>query len=484
MKAHSRNLFLIPTVMIVLGSIFSGQVSAQTLTVLHNFDGVDARNPYGSLTLCSNVLYGTTSGDGAGDGTVFSVNPDGTDFAVLWNFIVNPPGDGNLPTAGLVVYSNVLYGTTEIGGAGNCGTLFSVNTDGTGYTKLMDFAGTNGSQPYAGLTFGSNVLYGTTTSAGTSGGGTLFEINTDGTGYAVLKNFTINEGAGPRGDLTWCSNVLYGTTSADGSVSGYDGYASGTVFQMNADGTGFKVLKTFSPALYDAADDKYTNSDGANPYAGLIVSNNVLYGTTTRGGCFGNGTVFKMSTDGTGFSVLKTFSALVSNTNGDGANPYAKLTLSGDVLYGTTLNGGSSGNGTVFELWTDGRIYSVLWNFSALDDDGGNGDGANPYAGLMLASNVLYGTTQNGGAGGGTVFLFSLQWPKILPIYGFSDKSGQQFQFTVIGPADSNLVISASTDLQNWLPLATNPLTGGTLTFTDSLAPDFPRRFYRAILLP
>ena len=483
MKTQRQYLFSLPILIVVLVSIFVGQVSAQTLTVLHNFDGVQGMNPYAGVTLFSNVLYGTASGPQ--NGNVFSVNTDGADFTVLWNFVVNPTGDGNYPTASLMVCSNVLYGTTESGGTGGSGTAFSVNTDGTGYTKLVDFAGTNGSQPYAGMTLGSNVLYGTTTAGGTLGGGTLFEVNPDGTGYAILKNFIVTEGAAPEGNLTLSSNMLYGTTSADGTFGDYDGYASGSVFKIKTDGTGFEVLKTFSPALYDGAYNKYTNSDGANPYGGLTLSNNVLYGTTTRGGSFGNGTVFRINTDGTGYTVLKTFSPLVNNTNSDGAFPQAGLTLSGNVLYGTTPNGGSSGNGTVFQLYTDGTGYTVLWNFSSLDNTGGNSDGANPYAGLSLSGNVLYGTTLNGGAGSGTVFSLRLR-PRILelPIYGNSGVSNQQFQFTVTGPADSNLVISASTDLQNWLPLATNPLTGGTLTFTDTLSPNFPSRFYRATLLP
>jgi hypothetical protein len=65
--------------------------------------------------------------------------------------------------------------------------------------------------------------------------------------------------------------------------------------------------------------------------------------------------------------------------------------------------------------------------------------------------------------------------------FGFANK---QFQFSLTGPAGSNVVISASTNLQNWLPLATNPLGSGSLTFTDTLATNFPSRYYRATLKP
>src|SRR5258706_355948 len=88
----------------------------------------------------------------------------------------------------------------------------------------------------------------------------------------------------------------------------------------------------------------FTNGiDGAYPYAGLILSDNSLYGTAANGGSAGKGTVFAVNTNGTGFTNLHSFTALNSNTNGDGANPEAGLILSGNMLYGTARSGGSSG---------------------------------------------------------------------------------------------------------------------------------------------
>src|ERR1039457_3596479 len=90
-----------------------------------------------------------------------------------------------------------------------------------------------------------------------------------------------------------------------------------------------------------------TNSDGAYPYAGLILSGNTLYGTATYGGSSGYGTVFAVNTNGTGFTNLHSF------TGSDGASPYAGLILSGNTLYGTAQIGGSlfvPGKGTVFSL--------------------------------------------------------------------------------------------------------------------------------------
>ena len=78
-------------------------------------------------------------------------------------------------------------------------------------------------------------------------------------------------------------------------------------------------------------------SDGDYPYAGLILSGNTLYGTTAYGGSSGNGTVFAVNTDGTGFTNLHSFTArsVLIYTNSDGADPHAGLILSGNTLYGT-----------------------------------------------------------------------------------------------------------------------------------------------------
>jgi uncharacterized repeat protein (TIGR03803 family) len=91
--------------------------------------------------------------------------------------------------------------------------------------------------------------------------------------------------------------------------------------------------------------DTGNNSDGANPYAGLILSGNTLYGTAYEGGSSGDGTVFAVNTDGTGFTLLHN---LTGGT--DGTLPYAGLILFSNALYGTASGGGSSGNGTVFSL--------------------------------------------------------------------------------------------------------------------------------------
>jgi len=208
------------------------------------------------------------------------------------------------------------------------------------FTTLYSFTPTSpdgnrnsdGAAPYAGLITNSsgNTVYGTTQIGGIYGNGTVFAVNTDGTGFTNLHSFTGGAGGGyPRAGLVLSGNTLYGTALYGGS-SGY-----GMVFALNADGTGFTNLHSFT-----------STSDGANPYAGLILSGNTLYGTAYAGGSLRYGTVFAINTDGMGFTNLHSFSF----TGSGGANPYAGVILSGNTLYGTTTDGGSSGGGTVFSL--------------------------------------------------------------------------------------------------------------------------------------
>src|SRR3989442_1097779 len=123
------------------------------------------------------------------------------------------------------------------------------------------------------------------------------------------------------------------------------------------------------------------NTDGAYPEASLVLSGNTLYGTTQNGGSSGFGTTFSLNTDGTGFTNLHDF-----NGTSDGANPIGSLVLSGNTLFGTASFGGSSGAGTVFRLNTNGTGFTNLYSFKVPSTNSSgqytNSDGANPYAGL------------------------------------------------------------------------------------------------------
>src|SRR5439155_649503 len=189
------------------------------------------------------------------------------------------------------------------------------------------------------LVLSGGTLYGTASHGGISMHGTVFRVNTDGTGFTTLHSFNYDsDGASPQAGLIVANSTLYGTAAYGGSGPG-----NGTVFAVNTDGTGFTNLYSFTALVYDPNAGR-TNSDGAYPHAGLVLSGNTLYGAAYSGGSAGQGTVFALSTNGTGFTNLHSFNYVY----GDGSNPRASLILSGNTLYGTAYDGGS------FAVDTDG----------------------------------------------------------------------------------------------------------------------------------
>ena len=217
-------------------------------------------------TLYGTTIRGGTGDHGVigPAGRVFAVNTNGTGFTNLYNFStayyfdLYTNSDGAEPYGGLILSSNTLYGTTYYGGSAGHGTAFAVNTDGTSFTNLHDFSGFSGSDgnyPYAGLILSGNTLYGTTEfSAGSLSGGTVFKVNTDGTGFTNVYSFAGSDGANLQGGLILSGNTLYGTTYNGGSSS------NGTIFAVTTDGTGFTNLYVFT-----ALNSNTNNEDGTHP---------------------------------------------------------------------------------------------------------------------------------------------------------------------------------------------------------------------------
>jgi uncharacterized repeat protein (TIGR03803 family) len=336
---------------------------------------------------------------------------------------VNTNSDGAYPSAGLILSGNILYGTASGGGTNGNGTVFAVHTDGTGFTILHTFtpvvSGTNsdGANPVAGLLQSGQYLYGTASAGGTNGNGTVFFVRTDGLYFTNLHSFTAlsapyyQGGTNSDGAIPRAGLILSGDILY-GTAGNGGTNGNGTVFAVNADGTGFTVLHTFT------AYSNYTNSDGANPAGGLISSGNTLYGTASGGGSGGDGTVFALNINGTNFTNLYSFTAFSSVyfNNSDGANPAGGLVLSGNTLYGTTHSGGTNDGGTVFAITTNGTGFTNLHSFT------GGSDGDNPYAGLTSSGNTLFGTAGNGGNSfDGTLFAVTTNGVDFTTLHAFTN---------------------------------------------------------------
>ncbi len=141
----------------------------------------------------------------------------------------------------------MLYGATSGGGSSDAGTAYTVNKDGSGYAVLHQFTGLDGSFPHCGLLEASDgLLYGAV-AGGVMGAGVVFSMAKDGTGYTVLYNFglVIDDPRDPRAAvIEGADGALYGTTVAGGS-------GHGTVYKINKDGTGLVILHQFAGAPSD-----------------------------------------------------------------------------------------------------------------------------------------------------------------------------------------------------------------------------------------
>jgi uncharacterized repeat protein (TIGR03803 family) len=449
------------------GTVFRLEKDGSNFAVLHYFNDGDGRNPQaGLLAARDGALYGTTQNGGAfGVGSVFRLERDGSGYLVLHDFR-DVFSDGQQPVSSVVEgLDGALYGTTLAGGSNTyaCGTVFRLNKDGSGYAVLRSFGWSW--NPVAGLVEGTDgALYGTTQGGGFCGEGSVFKLNKDGGGFAVVHSFSpygvTPEGAYPAaGVLEASDGKLYGTTSLGSTPD-----LHGTVFSLNKDGSGFEVMHIFAGVA----------GDGQNPKAGLIEgSDGALYGTTYYGGTGRAGTVFKLNKDATGYKVLHNFGA----TPDDGSLPRASLTESVDgALYGTTQSSSASYvAGTVFKLNKDGSGFAVLRSFT-----GTGAEGKQLYAGLVAGNDgTLYGTCYNGGISDfGVVFRLSLV-PRIDSL-GIS--AGGAVRVLVSGLSGTALTIQASTNLLNWADLVSGIISNGQFTADDPGGGQFAHRFYRGKL--
>ena len=236
------------------------------------------------------------------------------------------------------------------------------------------------------------------------------------TGVAYSQQLSVIPGQPPYSWSIISGSLPSGLTLAtNGLISGTPtvaGIASFTVMvtdALSATGTMPLTLTISTSNNVSVFTPLYSftgGNDGGNPEAGLILSGNTLYGTTWDGGSSGNGTVFAVNTDGTGFTNLYSFTGYGDgNGYSDGANPEAGLILSGNTLYGTASSGGSSGK------WHGVRRQHRWHGLYEPVSFTGDSDGGYPYAGLILSGNTLYGTTCEGGINhGGTVFAVSTEW--------------------------------------------------------------------------
>lgn len=378
-----------------VGAIACPGTRAQTFSVVHSFTGgTDGANPLAGLVIDqSGNLYGTTSSGGDfGNGAVFKLSGSGQE-TVLHSF--TGKSDGATPEAGLILIGTNLYGTTTVGGASNAGTVFEVTSTGK-ETVLYSFNGnTGGANPQASLARdAAGNLYGTTYSGGMAGKGVVFKlVRPTVTGGAWTERVLHSFSSGTDG-----ANPVAGVTfdargNLYGTTSAGGAYGYGTVFRLTPSTAGWteKILHSFA-----------LQSDGGIPYAGIVVdSSGNIYGAATdggQGGSSGGGTVFQLAPSGSGW----TFKVLYRLAGWGISGSFRNLMLQSGKIYATTHCDGTHGAGTVYALTPSGNT----WQYTSLHVFTGGSDGLYSFSNLVSDRlGNLYGTTKQGGAyGNGVVF--------------------------------------------------------------------------------
>ncbi len=379
------------------GAVFKMTAEGAVTTVSAFHCSVDGCRPAGGLIQVSGDFYGTTESGGATEGgTVFKITSTG-DLTTLHS--LNCDTDGCGPAAGVIRVSGNFYGTTEFGGAAGGGTVFQMTPEGVLSTLHSFDCTTDGCDLIAGLIYGSDGnFYGTTSDIGPAHyvyaipRGTVFRM-TPGGELTTLHTFDCNtESCFPQaGVIQVGDGVFYGTTTF-GPLGGLGG---GSVFKITVAGDDVTV----------------TTLHSFLPDAGLIQVGGAFYGVTRNGGAHGGGTVFKMTVAGDDVTVTTLHSF---DCDTDGCLPTADLIQASDGnLYGTTEGQERCGptacariGSTIFRITLEG-VLTTLHIFDC------STQGCQPRGRLVEGSaGKFYGTAVNGGPGGaGTVFRLTVGGP-------------------------------------------------------------------------
>jgi uncharacterized repeat protein (TIGR03803 family) len=377
-----------PQIIFVCILLLASVIDARGATYqsLHNFqeDGSDGTSPIAGLVFDkAGNLYGVAAYDGGdySDGLVFELTPSqgGWRYDIVHTFDFFEPV-GREPLGGLVTDdAGVIYGTTSFSDDDwECGTVFE--SAPSGWAPLHIFTGPDGCVPKSNLRLSNGWLVGTTSGGGASGQGTVFFVDTV-TSTFYSYSFQKREGKTPIGGF----NIFFYGATVSGGANG-----EGNVYRLGAHGLVNK---------YSFASNRQA---GYAPMGDLLTAYvdgvRTMYGTTSAGGKGGGGTVYGLSeqkSEQWKLSVLHSFSGE------DGRSPMAGLTsdASGN-LYGTTSQGGDWDCGTVFKLspglnkqWK----FTVVYSFNPYNQDSG-GDGCRPVSSVVLdAAGNIYGTTESGG---------------------------------------------------------------------------------------
>jgi uncharacterized repeat protein (TIGR03803 family) len=403
-----------------------------------------------SLLLAQSKIWGVTNKGGSGTvGTIYNTNNDGSNQTLLHEFSANNPG--SKPQGDLIELNYQLYGLTKEGGSSNAGVIFSYDLITQQYTLLYSFDGSiNGANPVGQLMLANNgLLYGVTSKGGLNNGGVLFSFDTGSNMFTKLYDFTFASGIEPDGGLVEQSTgVLYGVTYRGGLND------KGVIFKFTIAGSSYQNLYDFNALNgenprgtlvttpngylmgcttnggvnskgvifgYRASSGTFvkhvdlSSVSGGNPEGSLIYhpATSKCFGLAAQDGLNGQGTLFQLDTNGTAFLKLYDFQQLT------GGHPKGKISIaSGNRLVGNTYDGGAANYGTVFTINSNGSNYTASGIYDFF------GVGANPIGGIIysLSQGKFYGLTSNGGnTSNGTLISVDTTNFNLSAVFSFND---------------------------------------------------------------
>jgi hypothetical protein len=442
------------------GSVFeiaktsTGYASAPTTLV--TFNGSDGQWPYASLMADANGdLFGTTSGGGVSDGTVFEIAKTATGYASSPTTLVSSDGaDGKNPLGELIADANGdLFGTASAGGmfgegtSPGYGTVFEIAKTATGYasspTTLVNFDGADGEYPVVGLIADANGdLFGTTKEGGAYGDGTVFEIAKTTTGYAsaptTLASFDGSDGLFPESNLIADANGdLLGLTS--GSASTFDGLYTlidSTAFEVT--GSGFVPPVPVQPASIILWRNSSTggvelwspNGSGGFTYESLGVVNSSWQ-------IEGTGDFAVDGDDGILWRNSSTGGVELWNSNGSGGFAYESLGVI-DSSWQIAGTGDFTGNGEDGILWRNSSTGGLeLWN------PNGSGGFAYENLGVVNSSWEIAGTGDFTGGGADSILWRNASTGGV-ELWNSNGSGG--FTYESLGVVDSSWEIAGTGD--------------------------------------
>lgn len=391
------------------GGIFKIKKDGSDYLKLHQFGPGEPGNPQGSLTQLSNgSLIGVAHYGGAyGRGVFFSINPDGSNYTALHDFMTSIRSDLTLASDGK------LYGLVDVDG-GDHMVAISIETNGTGLTTMFsdnEFSSALTQRSLIEITPG--VFMGVAGKGNTSNNGVVFKLTADGN-FAKLKDFP-QEGADPECALIHASDGdLYGVTTKGGA------FGWGTIFKIKKNGTGYTTLFEFD------------GSNGKIPIGNLTeLPGGFLYGTTLIGGLEQSGNIYKIKLDGTDFSNVKDFTLLQGHPTGN------LIYASDGYLYGVTSSDYDVVKGVLYKIHPNGSGFTTVVDFDA----NAGVIGTKPVGIRQGSDGYLYGvTSQTGTDLGGTVYKVKTDGSGLMKLMDLNSGYGNFFTNNIPFEASDGLL--------------------------------------------